>query len=210
MIRVYLVEDQEMIREMLQIVLETGGEIEVVGAAPDAEQALIELESLDTDVVLMDVQLPGISGVEAVRQLKETDCNLPVIMLSSFDDETVEQAIEAGAIGYVLKTSASSELKKAIDSALKWEASIDPALTVRLFQRIRWPRRVDDASPMTDRQMEIIRLVSDGARHNDIAERLHLSKTTVNREIRAIFDSLGTNDSAHAISECYKRGILIP
>ena len=210
MIRVYLVEDQGMIREMLQIVLEMGGEMEVVGAAPNAEQALIELESLDTDVVLMDVQLPGINGVEAVRRLKETRCNLPVIMLSSFDDETVEQAIEAGALGYVLKTSAGSELKRAIDSALKSVASIDPALTARLFQRIRWPRQVDDASSLTDRQMEIIRMVSNGALHNDIAERLDLSETTVNREIRAIFDSLGTNDSAHAISECYKRGILIP
>jgi len=210
MIRVYLVEDQGMIREMLQIVLEMGGEIEVVGAAPDAEQALIELESLDTDLVLMDVQLPGIDGVEAVRRLKETRCNLPVVMLSSFEDEYVEQAIEAGAMGYVLKTSAGSELKRAIDSALRWEPFIDPALTARLFQRIRWPRRVGNESCLTDRQMEIIKLVSNGARHNDIAERLALSETTVNREIRAIFDSLGANDSAHAISECYRRGILVP
>ena len=210
MIRVYLVEDQGMIREMLQTVLEMGGEIEVVGAAPDAEQALIELESLDTDLVLMDVQLPGIDGVEAVRRLKETRCNLPVVMLSSFEDEYVEQAIEAGAKGYVLKTSAGSELKRAIDSALRWEPFIDPALTARLFQRIRWPRRVGNESYLTDRQMEIIKLVSNGARHNDIAERLALSETTVNREIRAIFDSLGANDSAHAISECYRRGILVP
>ena len=210
MIRVYLVEDQGMIREMIRTLLEIGGEIQVVGAAPDAEQALIELESIDTDLVLMDVQLPGINGVEAARRLKETPCNLPVIMLSSFEDEYVEQAIEAGAIGYVLKTSTGSELKRAIDSALNGEASIDPALTARLFQCITRPRSVDHDLCLTDRQMEIIRLVSNGARRNDIADRLALSETTVNREIRAIFDSLGANDSAHAISECYKRGILIP
>ena len=199
-----------MIREMLRTLLEMDGEMEVVGAAPDAEQALIELESRDTDLVLMDVQLPGMNGVEATRRLKDKRCDLPVVMLSSFEDEYVEQAIEAGAIGYVLKGSTGSELRRGIDAALRGEASIDPALTERLFQRIRQPRRVDDEPYLTDRQMEIIGLVSIGARHNDIADQLALSETTVNREIRAIFDSLGANDAAHAVSECYKRGLLIP
>ena len=85
-------------------------------------------------------------------------------MPSSFEDEDVEQAIQAGAIAYVLKTSAGSKPKQAIDSDLRWEASIDPALTARLFQSIRWRRRLDDESGLTDRQMEIIRLVSNGAR----------------------------------------------
>ena len=210
MTRVYLVEDQGMIREMLRTLLEIKGEVEVVGESPDAEQALIDLESLDTDLVLMDVQLPGMNGVEATRRLMEFRGDLPVIMLSSFLDEHVEHAIKAGAIGYVLKTSTGEELKRAIDSALRGEASIDPKLTGRLFSRIRQPRQVDDELSLTDRQMEIINQMSNGVRYKDIADRLALSETTVNREIRAIFDRLGASDAAHAISECYRRGILTP
>ena len=119
MIRVYLVEDQGMIREMLQIVLETGGEIKVVGAAPDAEQALIELESLDTDVVLMDVQLPGINGVEAVRRLKETGCDIPVIMLSAKGQQhDIAAGIEKGVFDYITKPFNIPNLAERIEKAL--------------------------------------------------------------------------------------------
>ena len=172
MIRVYIVEDQEMIREMLRTLLEMEGEIEVVGAAPDAEQALVDLESIDADLVLMDVKLPGMSGVEATRRLKETRPGLPVVMLSSFEDDYVEQSIAAGAIGYVLKNSTGSELKRSIDSALIGLASIDSVLATRLFQRIRQPKPEDDELYLNHRQTEIINLISKGARHFEIAEQL--------------------------------------
>ena len=206
--RVYLVEDHSLIRETLRTRLEMESTIEVVGEAGDAEQALRELPYLDVDVVLMDIQLPGMNGIEATRQIGQQVDDVAVLMLTSYEDEYVEQAIEAGASGYILKTSTSPQLTEAVQAIHEGRAFLDTSLTGRLFEQVAELRKSDREALLSDRQVEVLRLVADGIRYKEIASRLFVSETTVNRETRAIFDRLGVNDAAHAVSEAYKRGIL--
>ena len=191
MVRVYIVEDHRMIREMLRTSLELEAEIEVVGDAPEAEQALTDLKSKDVDVVLMDIGLPGMNGVDATRRLSEIRPELPVVILTSFQNDNVELAIQAGARGYILKTSPGEELTRAIHAVHKGEAFIDQSLTGRLFQRVSQPARVGGESVLTARQLEILELVADGVRYADVADRLAVSETTVTRDMRAIFHRMG-------------------
>ena len=209
MIRIYIVEDHRMIREMLCAIISEERDLEVVAHAGDAEQALNDLQFIDVDIVLMDIDLPGMSGLEASRRINQKYPKHSVIMLSSYD-EHVEKAIVSGAKGYIMKTSPPSELIQAIRWVQSGNSSIDPSLTARLFHEIRQPTGHVEEADLTNRQKEIIGLVANGLRHKDTADRLSLSETTVNREMRAIFDKLGVNDAAHAVSESYKRGVLRP
>ena len=206
--RVYVVEDQQLIREMLCARLEVESEAEVVGQSGDAEHALTELESLDVDVVLMDIELPGVDGIEATRRLKDKRPDLAVVMLTSYQDEHLEEAISAGALGYILKTSSGEQLIQAVRAAQQGLASLDPSLTSRLFRQVDELRKSSKQSFLTDRQVAILRLVASGTRYSVIAGCLFVSETTVNREMRAIFNRLGVNDAAHAVSKAHEEGIL--
>ena len=207
-VRVYLVEDYAILRESLCARLEVEPGVEVVGEAGDAEHALTELKSLQVDVVLMDIELPGMSGIEATRRLKETGQEVSVVMLTSFQDDYVGQAIEAGASGYILKSSTSQQLLQAIMVAHQGQASLDPSLTRSMFKEMAQLRATHTESLLTDRQLKILRLVASGIRYKEIATDLFISETTVNREMRDIFNRLGVNDAAHAISEAYKKGLI--
>lgn len=206
--RVYLVEDHVLIRETLRARMEHEENIEFVGESGTAERALSELDSLIVDVVVMDIRLPGMDGIEATRQLKQRHKDLAVLILTGYEDEHVETAIEAGASGYILKTSSADQLMKAVRVVHQGMASLDPSLTDRLFQQVTQLRRSNRRLLLTDRQVEILQLMGSGVRYKDIATDLFVSETTVNREARAIFDVLGVNDAAHAVSEAHKRGFL--
>ena len=205
---VYLVEDQAMLRESFRARLEMEPGIQIVGEAASAEQALQELETLDANVVLMDIQLPGMDGIEATRLLKEKRPQLPVVLLTSFEDEYVDKAIEVGASGYILKWSTVEQVIQALRSASVGQVPVDPSLTKKLFDEVRELRKSSSRSSLSDRQVEILKLVANGTRYKEIADRLFISETTVNREMRNIFNSLGVNDAAHAVSDAYRRGIL--
>ena len=207
-IRVFLVEDQTLVRETLRALLEHEQEIEIIGEAGTAEQALQELGSLQPQVVLMDIGLPGISGIEATYRLKQRRPDLPVVMLTAYADDEVANAIEAGATGYLLKTCTRQQLVDAIKSADQGHMPIDPAVAGTMAQELRALRKTHRESLLTDRQLQVLRLVADGTPYGDIASALYVSVTTVNREMRTIFDRLGVNDAAHAVSEAYTKGIL--
>ncbi len=206
-IRVYLVEDDALIRECLRAMLDLEPGIEVVGEAARAEQAVLAIDSLDVDVVLMDIGLPGMSGIETTRRLKERDVELSVLVLTSHEDEYVE-AIEAGATGYVMKSCTSQQLVQAIKAANDGQVPIDPSLTGNLVRQMAELRRAKHETILTQRQMDILKLVAAGTRYKEIASTLSLSETSVNREMRNIFDRLGVNDAAHAVSEAYKTGLF--
>ena len=207
-IRVFLVEDQTLVRETLRALLEHEQEIEIIGEAGTAEQALQELGSLQPQVVLMDIGLPGISSIEATYRLKQRRPDLPVVMLTAYADDEVANAIEAGATGYLLKTCTRQQLVDAIKSADQGHMPIDPAVAGTMAQELRALRKTHRESLLTDRQLQVLRLVADGTPYGDIASALYVSVTTVNREMRTIFDRLGVNDAAHAVSEAYTKGIL--
>lgn len=207
-IRVYLVEDQTLLRETLGTMLMTDPELEVVGAAGDAEQALQELETLDVDAVLMDILLPGMGGIEATRLLKEQHSDLAVVVLTSYHGEYFEAAIEAGATGYIMKSCQPEQLVQAVRLACQGHLLIDPSITRNLARELTELRQAHRALLLTPRHVEILKLVASGRHYKEIASTLFASERTVHREIRAIFDRLGVNDAAHAVSEAYKMGLI--
>ena len=144
-IRVYHVEDQVLLRESLHVLLELESDVELVGAAGDAESALAELDSVEADVVLMDIRLPGMDGVEATRLLKQKHPGLPVIILTSYKDEFLGPAFEAGASGYILKSCTRSQLVKAMRDARESQTSVDPSLIGGLVQQLADLRRESGA-----------------------------------------------------------------
>jgi len=207
-IRVYLVEDQTLLRETLGRMLRAEPELEVVGEAQDAERALQELETLDADAVLMDILLPGMDGIEATRLLKEQHPDLAVVMLTSYHGEYFEAAIGAGATGYIMKSCKPEQLVQAVRLACQGHLLIDPAITRGLARELTQLRQAHRALLLTPRHVEILKLVASGRRYKEIASTLFASERTVHREIRTIFDRLGVNDAAHAVSEAYKMGLI--
>ena len=207
-IRVYLVEDQPLLREGLGAMLELETRLEVVGETEDAEQALRELETLDVDLVLMDIRLPGMNGVEATRLLKEQHPDLAVVVLTSYNDEYFEAAVEAGATGYITKSCEPEQLVQAVLLACQAQVVIDPSVTSSLVREVTGLRKTHLASLLTPRQLEILKLVASGSRYKEIASKLFISERTVHRETRAIFDRLGANDAGQAVSKGYKMRLI--
>lgn len=207
-IQVYLVEDHTLVRASLKAMLEAEPGVEVVGEAAEAERALHELAGLAVDVVLMDIGLPGANGVEATRELKRQEPSPSVVILTGHDEEYLASALMAGASGYVVKTCTRQHLLEAVRMAHEGHIVIDPGLASQLAARIRSPQQGQDQVLLTERQLQVLRLVADGMRHKDVASKLFMSEATVNREMRVIFDRLGVNDAAHAVSKAYKTHIF--
>ena len=207
-IRVYLVEDQGLVRESLRALLELEPDIQVVNEATEAVQIIQKMEPPEVNVVLMDIGLLGIDGIRATRLLKEKHPEVAVIMLTSFQDEYLAESLEAGASGYILKSSSSQQLVQAVRAANNGEAPIDPSLSAKLVRELAELRRSHSDSLLTPRQVEIMKKVADGFRYAEIAEELFISETTVNREMRNIYNRLGAIDAANAVSEAYRRSLL--
>lgn len=207
-IRVALVEDHQMVREGLRRLLELEEGIEVVGETGTGEEALARLPSLFPDVVLMDLRLPGMDGVEATRQLKKELPDLKVIMLTFLEDDRVTEAIEAGASGYLLKKGNRQQLLQAIQSAYCGQYPIDPSLSRGLLAQLTQLMRRSRESYLSERQSEILRLVASGVPARGIARQLFVSESTVKRELRHIFEKLGVRNQAHAVAEALRRKLI--
>ena len=204
-VRVFLVDDHPVVREGIRRLLIMDDRIRVVGQADSGEQALEHLAKTSVNVVLMDVMLPGMDGIEATERLLAQEPELKVVILSSFGDRYLTRCIEAGACGYILKTATQSEMVSAVLRAADGQSPIDPKLT-RLFwnghpRRVRRPR-------LSGRQRRILQLIADGVPSRQIAESLSVSGATLTRELRRIFDLLGVDDRAHAIAEAYREKLL--
>jgi len=202
-IKVFLVDDHPIVREGLRAVLESEGQIEVVGEAGTGEEAISQIPSSPANIVLMDVKLPGIDGIEAVRELLKIKPNLAVVILTSFGGDHVVGAVEAGAKGYLLKGISGEELRKAIEEAYQGKSPIDPVVTGQLvveFMRQRGSRSSGhNGSPLTPRETRILEYVARGNPNKRIAERLNLSEQTVKNCLSTIMAKLGANDRTHAV-----------
>ena len=207
-IRVFLVEDHPMMRIAMRGILEASERFSVVGEANNAEESIEKINTVPTDMVIMDIQLPGMDGVEATRQLKARHGHLKVVIVSAFGEEYLIPSIEAGADGYMMKGLAPSEV---LDGLLQAAAGIpptDPTLTRQRMNRAAegQPDRVGPS--VSPRQQDVLRRVSDGLSSKEIASGLAISNTTLKREFRNIFEVLGVNDRAHAIAEAYRRDLI--
>ena len=200
--RIILVDDHEVVRLGLKSLLERHPQFEVVGEASSARDALEQVAALEPDVVVMDIRLPGTSGIEACEQIVDQHPSTKVIMLTSYaEDEMLFSAIRAGASGYVLKQIASEELVKAIEAVGRGEALLDPAVTQRVFQEVRKAAKDEEASAfsaLTQQERHVLLLVSEGKTNREIAKALFLGEGTVRNYVSSILSKLGVSNRAEA------------
>ena len=216
MIRLVLVDDQELVRAGLRLILSAEDDLEVVGEARDGRAGVDAARTLTPDVVLMDVRMPVMDGIEATRRLA-ADGDQRVLALTTFeDDEVLWGIIEAGAAGFVLKDAPAADLVGAIRVTARGGSWLDPTVADRVLTVLRrQPGAVASAAgtpvdPLTEREREVLRLVASGANNAEIAESLYLSERTVKGHISAIFAKLGVRDRPAAIIRAYDAGIVTP
>ena len=207
-IRVLLVDDHPMVREGMKRLLEGEGGFEVVGEVDSVEEALVELERGRTEIVVMDIQLPGINGVEGTRMLKAAHPEVKVVIVSAYGEEYLVPSIDAGADGYLLKTLPPGELVKSMHQAALGQSPVDSTLTRHLMNQAAAGKASDGEGMPTERQQDVLKLVANGLSSKELASRLYISQTTLKREFRNIFNLLGVNDRAHAVAEAYRRSLI--
>ena len=193
-VRVLLVDDHMIVRLGLKTLIGDQPNMEVVGEASTAAEAVRAVERLRPDVVLMDIRMPGEGGIEATRQITARFAHSKVVMLTSFaDDELVVRAIRAGAAGYVLKQVDNAELLRAIEAAARGEALLDPATTARLLARVRENERKADEDAfreLSDREMDVLASLARGKTNAEIGRLLNLSEKTVSNYVSTILEKL--------------------
>lgn len=200
--RILLVDDHEVVRLGLRALLERHPQFEVVAEAGTARDAIEQVEQYSPDVVVMDIRLPGGSGIEACEEISEKHPNTKVIMLTSYaEDEMLFSAIRAGASGYVLKQIEGEGLVRAIEAVGRGEALLDPAVTQRIFQEVRKAAKEEEASAfaaLTQQEKHVLMLVSEGKTNREIAKALFLGEGTVRNYVSSILSKLGVSNRAEA------------
>ncbi len=207
-IKVLLVDDHHVVREGLRRILELDGGITVIGEARSGEEAIVKAVALSPDVIIMDLKMPGMDGITATREIKQKLPQVNVLVLTLYAEDFVKQAVEAGVSGYLLKDSDIEQITKGVRQVHTGLSPIAPSLTRGLVSQFAKLSRNNRSSLLTKRQAEILNLVAEGESGKKIGERLFLSTSTVKREIRHIFDKLGVNDRAHAVSEGMKQHLI--
>jgi DNA-binding NarL/FixJ family response regulator len=210
-IRVLLVDDHSVVREGLRSFLELQDGIEVVGEAGDGREALARAVALRPDVVLMDLVMPGVGGIDAMRELRANVPEARVIVLTSFlDDERLLPAIQAGAAGYLLKNVAPADLATAIRAANAGEAMIDPAAAARLLDTLADGGRAELAARerLTARELEVLELIVGGRSNKRIARELEISEKTVKAHVGRVLAKLGVSDRTQAALVAVREGLV--
>ncbi len=206
-IRVMLVDDHQMVRNGLKTFLLVHDDLELVGEASNGEQALTTFERVDPDVILMDMKMPRMDGVEATQALLKRDPDVRIIALTSFKDEDlIRKALEAGAMGYLLKDVDVDELAEAIRAAYRGEPTLAPEAAWVLFKATRrGPELGDD---LTEREREVLALLVEGLTNPEIADRLYISDSTVKTHVSNILSKLGVSTRTEAASLALQKGLL--
>lgn len=200
-IKVFLLDDHEVVREGVRQLLESTDRIVVVGEAATCEEALLRVPAVSPDVCVLDVQLPDGSGVEVCRDIRSNYPHIGCLMLTSFsDDEALFQSVLAGAAGYVLKQIRGNDLIGAVERVAAGESLIDPALTGRLLERLRSPQPPEDPriASLTRLERSILDLLAEGLTNRQIADRVHLAEKTVKNYISSILSKLGMSRRTEA------------
>ncbi|MGC7095709.1 response regulator [Amycolatopsis lurida] len=206
MIRLLLVDDHPIVRDGLRGAFVGETDLEIAGEAADGAEALVLAGALAPDVVLMDLRMPRMDGVAAIRELREVAPDTKVLVLTTFDSEAdVLPAIEAGATGYLLKDAPTAELLRAVRAAAKGESVLSPAVAVKLLGQMRAPAQ---KNTLTKREMEVLELVADGATNRMAAAKLFISEASIKTHLLHIYAKLEVRDRAAAVGEAYRRGLL--
>ncbi len=206
-IRILVVDDHQVVREGLRRMLELEADMEVVGEAGDAKEALTQVESLSPEIILMDIKMPGVDGIELTRQLKEKQPFCNVIMLTLYD-EYLAEAIEAGAVGYLLKDVKREELVRAIRAVHEGRSPLNLSISRDRLAELATPPDSKQRAYLSERELTILRMIADGVTTKEIANQLFLSQASVKRSVRLIFEKLGVHNRSEAVSEAYKRRLI--
>ena len=213
-IKILLADDQALFRDGLRILLSTQPDIEVVGEAVNGEEALRLAAKLRPDIVLMDMRMPILDGVEATRRLHDTQPDCRVIVLTTFDDdELVFEGLRAGAVGYLLKAVSTPRLLEAIRAVARGESILDPTVTAKVvaeFARLANQTTRPEAlvNPLSDREIEVLRLVAKGATNAEIAATLFIAEGTVRNHLTNILGKLGVSDRTQAAVKAKELGLV--
>ena len=200
-----VVEWSRFLRDGLRGMLESQPDFEVAGEASDGSAAVRLVKSLAPDIVLMDLRMPVMDGVTALREIKTHNPQVQVLVLTTYDsDADILPAIEAGASGYLLKDSSREELFDGIRAAARGETVLAPAVAARLVGRMRAPGE----EQLSSREVEVLQLVAEGESNSEIASHLHISQATVKSHLVHIFGKLGVSDRTAAVTAALRRGIL--
>ena len=213
-VRVLVVDDQPLVRSGFRMILDERDDLELVGEAADGEQGIALARELDPDVILMDVRMPNLDGVEATRRLVEAGTRARILVLTTFDlDEYVYAAVRSGASGFLLKDVEPTELVDAIRVVAAGNSLFGPAATQRLVERFAGtPEPLNEGAleRLTEREREILRLLAGGLSNAELAEKLFLSETTVKTHVSAVLRKLGVRDRVQAVIAAYDAGLVRP
>jgi DNA-binding NarL/FixJ family response regulator len=215
-ISIVIADDQELVREGLRMMLDAEPDLSVVGEAGNGNEALAAARTLDPDVVLMDVRMPELDGIEATRRLVSAGARARVLVLTTFDlDEYVYRALKAGASGFLLKDAKREHLATAVRTIAGGESLLAPAITRRLIedfcQRPPPTAGVPDAvSQLSERELDVLQLLARGLSNAEIAARLYLSETTVKSHVARIFAKLNLRDRVQTVVFAYETGVIRP
>ena len=216
-VRVLLADDQALVRGGFRLILEAREDVEVVGEAEDGAEAVELTQTLQPDVVLMDVRMPNLNGVEATRRIVESGSAARIIILTTYDlDEYVYEALRAGASAFLLKDVQPAQLVEAVRVVAAGDALLAPSVTRRLLDRFAGSLPVGDDKPppalesLTGRELEILTLLANGLSNAELAERLVLSETTIKSHVSSILRKLQVRDRVQAVVLAYRAGVMHP
>lgn len=214
--RIVIADDQRLMREGLKTILELEDDIEVLGTAANGEEALQLCRRFSPDIVLMDIRMPVMDGVEATRQITAENLAGSVIMVTTFDDdELIIKALKSGAKTYLLKDLPSEKLLEIIRATYNGDIMLQPEIAAKLVGRASGDQKDPDENgngetfeALTDREKEIMALMADGLSNKDIASRLFLSEGTVKNQVSVIYSKLGTSDRTRAVLQAIKQNLF--
>jgi DNA-binding NarL/FixJ family response regulator len=212
-VRVMVVDDQHLVREGISSLLGLSAAVEVVGQVNDGSEVIAGIGRFRPDVILLDIRMPGLSGIDALRAMKAAGIAIPAILLTTFDDdELVLQGMQAGARGFLLKDVTLDNLVKAIETVHRGESHFQPVVTEKILNALgnlatgfdRYPRSED----LSGKELEILRLMAGGFSNREIAASIHKSEGTVKNQVSSILGKLGVRDRTRAVLRAIDLGLL--
>jgi DNA-binding NarL/FixJ family response regulator len=209
-IKVMIVDDHNLVREGLKAVFSQGDEIEVVGEAGSGEQAIEMVDQVKPDVILMDISMPGMNGIQATKAIRDKHPDSKIVILTMLDQEGyVYEAIKAGATGYMLKSTSSDELVNAIQTVNEGKALLHPDATAQLLKEfVSLAQNKAKDYGLSNREMEVLQLLSEGKTNKEVAKALWISEQTVKTHVAHIFDKLGTSDRTETVAQALRTGLV--